>query len=176
MNKRFQLLAAVDFPGLHRTKGNWYDAAPPLCRDRGGLCPADHFGRTMIANLPADIRVGIVNVSVAGCRIELFDKDWPAQVKGVYDNLIQDLDLKAEAVPRLAGELVNADQQGACASMNAIIAELPKVLPNSHVIFSKVCACRPDHLHFNPAGYRKLGRRYAVQMLSLLGYRIAESE
>jgi hypothetical protein len=29
-------------------------------------------------------------------------------------------------------------------------------------------------LHFNAAGYRELGRRYAVQMLSLLGYKVAE--
>jgi alpha-L-fucosidase 2 len=30
------------------------------------------------------------------------------------------MNLKAEEVPLLAGELVNADQQGACVSMNAI--------------------------------------------------------
>jgi len=231
VDKRFQVLAAVDFPALGRTKGNWRDAVPPLCRGHTGLCPADYFGRTMVANLPEKIRVGVVNVSVAGCKIELFDKDdyltyvstapswmtniikeyngnpyahlvemaklaqkegvikgilvhqgesnandkqWPTKVKGIYDNLIKDLNLKAESVPLLAGELVNADQQGACASMNAIIAELPKTIPNSYVISSKGCTSRPDHLHFNPAGYRELGRRYAVQMLSLLGYRVAE--
>jgi lysophospholipase L1-like esterase len=231
VDKRFQVLAAVDFPNLGRTKGNWYDAVPPLCRGHTGLCPADYFGRTMVANLPTRIRVGVVNVSVAGCKIELFDKDnyqayaatapswmkniikeysgnpyahlvemaklaqkdgvikgillhqgesntndkqWPAKVKGIYDNLIKDLHLKAESVPLLVGELVNADQQGACASMNAIIAELPKTIPNSCVISSKGCASRPDHLHFNPAGYRELGRHYAVQMLSLLGYEVAE--
>jgi len=70
VDKRIQVLAAVDFPGLNRKKGNWYDAVPPLCRSSTGLCPADYFGRTMVANLPKDIRVGIVNVSVAGCRIE----------------------------------------------------------------------------------------------------------
>ncbi|MCL5282933.1 MAG: tyrosine-type recombinase/integrase [Planctomycetes bacterium] len=102
------------------------------------------------------------------------DKQWPAKVKRIYDNLIKDLNLKAESVPLLAGELVNADQQGACASMNAIIAELPKAIPNSYVISSKGCTSRPDHLHFNPAGYRELGRRYAVQMLSLLGYKTTE--
>jgi alpha-L-fucosidase 2 len=36
---------------------------------------ADYFGRTMVANLPSNIRVGVVNVSVAGCAIELYDKD-----------------------------------------------------------------------------------------------------
>ena len=133
----------------------------------------------MVANLPKDIRVGVINVSVAGCKIELFDKDnfqayastapswmtniikeysgnpyaqlvemaklaqkdgvikgillhqgesntndsiWPQKVKVIYDNLIKDLHLKARKVPLLAGEVVNADQGGVCASMNSIIA------------------------------------------------------
>jgi lysophospholipase L1-like esterase len=64
---------------------------------------------------------------------------------------------------------VNADQKGICASMNSIIAELPKTIPNSHVISSSGCTCRPDHLHFNAAGYRELGKRYAEKMLPSLG-------
>jgi alpha-L-fucosidase len=226
VDDRFQVLAAVDFPNLGRTRGNWYPAIPPLCRPATGLCPADYFGRTMISNLPKNIRVGIVNVSVAGCKIELFDKttyqayastaaswmtniiniyggnpyahlvemgklaqkdgvikgillhqgesntndkEWPNKVKGIYDNLIQDLNLKAEEVPLLAGELVNADQKGACASMNTIINDLPKTIPTAHVISSQGCAGRPDHLHFTPEGYRELGSRYGEMMLSLLG-------
>ena len=108
---------------------------------------------------------------------QCFELSWPdcGRFRGVTcDNLIKDLNLKAESVPLLAGELVNADQQGACASMNAIIAELPKTIPNSYVISSKGCTSRPDHLHFNPAGYRELGRHHAVQMLSLLGYKTTE--
>ena len=103
------------------------------------------------------------------------DKEWPRKVKGIYDNLIKDLNLKAEEVPLLAGELVNADQEGACASMNTIIGELPKTIPNAHVISSAGCAGRRDHLHFTPAGYRELGRRYAEKMLPLLGYQVAEA-
>jgi alpha-L-fucosidase 2 len=102
------------------------------------------------------------------------DKDWPSKVKGIYDNLIQDLGLKAEEVPLLAGELVHADQNGACASMNAIIATLPETLPNSYVISSSQCAARRDRLHFTPEGYRELGRRYGVRMLPLLGFTIAD--
>jgi len=230
VDRRFQVLATVDSPSIGRTKGNWYEAVPPLCRGNTGLCPADYFGRTLVANLPEKIRVGVVNVSVAGCKIELFEKDtyqtyastaapwmkniikkysgnpyvhlvevarlaqkdgvikgillhqgesntndqeWPTKVKGIYDNLIRDLNLKAESVPLLAGELVNADQQGACASMNTIIAKLPKTIPNSYVISSSGCIGRPDHLHFTAAGYRKLGERYAEKMLSLLGYEMA---
>jgi lysophospholipase L1-like esterase len=54
--------------------------------------------------------------------------------------------------------------------MNTIIATLPKTIPTSYVISSAGCTDGPDNLHFNAAGYRKLGTRYAVKMLSLLGY------
>ncbi len=230
VDERFQVLATVDFPAQQREKGHWYTAVPPLARSGTGLCPADYFGRTLVANLPANIRVGVINVSVAGCKIELFDKgnytsyaatapswmkntiaayggnpyqhlvdmaklaqkdgvikgillhqgesntgdkEWPNKVKGIYDNLVKDLNLKSEEVPLLAGELVGADQNGACAGMNAIIDDLPKTIPNSYVISSAGCIGRPDHLHFTPAGYRELGKRYGEKMLALLGYQIA---
>jgi alpha-L-fucosidase 2 len=225
VNERFQVLASVDFPELGRTKGNWYPAVPPLCRPRTGLCPADFFGRTLAASLPPKIKIGVVNVSVAGCRIELFsktnyqsyaatapkwmtniintyggnpfahlvemgkraqkdgvikgillhqgesnnnDQEWPAKVKAIYQDLIQELRLKTDEVPLLAGEVVHADQQGACAGMNRIIDDLPKTIPNAHVISSAGCESRRDHLHFTPAGYRELGKRYAEEMLSTL--------
>jgi len=224
VNKRFQMLAAVEFATLGRKKGEWYDAIPPLCRTSTGLCPVDFFGRTIVSRMPERITIGVVNVAVAGCKIELFDKDtyqayastapawmtsiikeyggnpyqhfvdvaklaqkrgvikgillhqgesntndkdWPNKVAKIYRDLIRDLNLKPENVPLLAGETVNADQQGATASMNTIIAELPKVLPNSYVVSSKGCECRTDHLHFTPAGYRELGKRYAEKMLEL---------
>ena len=231
VDERFQVLAAVDFPELRRTKGHWYPAIPPLCRPSSGIGPADYFGRTLVSNLPPQIKVGVVNVSVAGSKIELFeqasyqsyasnaapwmksiikiyggnpyqhlvemarlaqkdgvikgillhqgesntnDRQWPNKVKGIYDSLLKDLNLKAEAVPLLAGGLVPADQQGACASMNKIVGELPKTIPTAHVVSSEGCAGRPDHLHFTPAGYRELGRRYADTMLPLLGYQKPE--
>ena len=34
----------------------------------------DYFGRTMVAGLPENIRVGVVKVAVPGCKIELFEK------------------------------------------------------------------------------------------------------
>ncbi len=233
VDDRFQVLAAVDFPSLGRTNGHWYPANPPLCRPRTGIGPADYFGRTLVSNLPPTIKVGVVNVSIGGCKIELFEKDtfqayaatapnwmtntiatysgnpyqhlvamakraqqdgiikgillhqgesntndkgWPDKVNGIYENLIQDLHLKAAELPLLAGELVGADQKGACASMNKIIAELPKTIPTAHVISSEGCAGRPDHLHFTPAGYRELGRRYAETMLPLLGFPTAETK
>ena len=78
------------------------------------------------------------------------------------------MNLDAAKVPLVAGELMDAEQKGACASMNPIIDDLPKTIPNSGVASSKGCIGRPDHLHFTPAGYRLLGTRYAEAMLPLL--------
>lgn len=75
VDNRFRVMAAVDCPELGRVKGQWYKAVPPLVRCHTGLTPVDYFGRAMVANLPSDVRVGIINVAVGGCRIELFDKD-----------------------------------------------------------------------------------------------------
>ena len=72
---RFMVMETLDCPNLGRVKGGWYPAIPPLCRCRTGLSPADYFGRTMVEHLPKNIRVGVINVSIGGCKIELFDKD-----------------------------------------------------------------------------------------------------
>lgn len=225
VSTRFKVLQAVDCPELNRVKGNWYTAKPPLARCNTGLTPADYFGKTLIAKLPEQVRVGVINVAVGGCKIELFDKDqytsyistapqwmigtikaydgnpylrllelakkaqkdgvikgillhqgesntgdslWVKKVKAVYDHLLKDLNLKANSIPLLAGEVVNADQGGICASMNEIIARLPKTIPNSYIISSKGCTVVADKLHFDAAGYRELGKRYADKMLTLL--------
>lgn len=226
VDPRFQVLEAVNCANLNRTKGNWYTAAPPLARCKTGLGPTDYFGRTLAANLPKNIKIGVINVAVGGCKIELFDKDnyktytatapdwmkgmlaeydgnpygrlvemakiaqksgvikgilmhqgesntgdqtWPAKVKGVYENLLADLNLTAQSTPLLAGEVVHANQGGVCASMNTIIATLPQTVPNAHVISSAGCPDGQDNLHFSAAGYRMLGTRYGAKMLELLG-------
>ena len=234
IDERFRVLEAVDCANLNRTKGNWYTAAPPLSRCKTGLTLTDYFGRTMVANLPKDVRVGIINVAVGGCKIELFDKDhyqsyvatapswmlgiikeydgnpyarllqmakiaqkdgiikgillhqgesntndttWPGKVKGVYDNLLSDLNLKANSVPLLAGEMVNADQGGICASMNKIIATLPQTIPQAHVISSAGCPrWRQIICILPPKDTACWDRRYGAQMLSLLGYDVKSAE
>ncbi len=226
VDPRFVVLQVVDCPDLHREKGKWYTAVPPLARCYTGLTPADYFGRTMVANLPPHIKVGVINVAVGGCKIELFDKDnyesyiaespdwlknmaaeydgnpygklvdmariaqkdggiikgilmhqgesntgdpdWPQKVKDVYNNLLNDLNIEANSIPLLAGELVNTDQGGICASMNEIIGTLPQTIPNSYVISSSGCKAAKDSLHFSAESYRELGKRYADKMLSLL--------
>lgn len=225
VSDRFKVMAAVDCSGLSRSKGSWYTAVPPLCRCRTGLTPADYFGRTLLEKLPSDVKVGVINVSIGGCRIELFDKDnyqtyvdsspdwlknmvkeyegnpygrlvemaklaqkdgvikgilmhqgesntgdeqWPLKVKAVYESLLADLGLNSNEVPLLAGEVLGADQNGKCASMNAIIAKLPQYIPNSAVVSSFGCQGIADGLHFSAEGYRELGRRYAEKMLEMI--------
>ncbi|HLP05002.1 MAG TPA: sialate O-acetylesterase [Paludibacter sp.] len=75
VNSRFKVFQAQDCPALNKKKAEWRTAVPPTCQCNSGLSPADYFGRTMVANLPDSITVGIINVSVAGCDIRLFDKD-----------------------------------------------------------------------------------------------------
>lgn len=225
IDSRFQVMSTIDCSDLGRVKGEWYTAVPPLCRCNTGLTPVDYFGRTLVAGLPENVKVGVINVAVGGCKIELFNKNnyksyvetapgwmknmireydgnpygrlvemaklaqkdgvikgillhqgesntndslWTQKVKVVYDNLMKDLDLNPKEVRLLAGEVVNADQDGACASMNSYIATLPEVIPNSYVISSLGCPQRGDRLHFTAEGYRILGKRYGEKMLSLL--------
>lgn len=233
VDSRFMVMEAINCNNLGRSMGQWYTAVPPLTRCYTKLSPADYFGRTMIENLPENVRVGVINVSVAGCKIELFDTDtyenyaagveswmkniiaeyggnpyqrlvdmaklaqqdgvikgillhqgesntgdqqWPAKVKKIYNDLMIDLALIPDSVPLLAGEVVHADQGGVCASMNNIIAKLPQAIANAHVISSSGCTDASDNLHFNSAGYRELGRRYGIKMLSIMGIEATEPE
>ncbi len=234
VDPRFQMLAAVDMPRLNRTNGNWYVAKPPLNRQENNMGPVDWFGRNMVANLPQEYRVGVINVSVAGAGIELWDKDnwqkyldtreqwmknivrqyggspyqrlvetakiaqkdgvikgillhqgesnssdtnWPAKVKSIYDNLMKDLDLNPQNVPLLAGELKSQEEHGVCWRFNTnILVHLPEVLPNSYIVSSKGVKGTPDQFHFNTAGMRELGKRYAIQMLKLEGFEFKEVE
>ena len=225
VSERFKMMAAVDAPSKGRTKGNWYTAVPPLCREYTGLDPCAYFGRELVANLPETITVGVINVSVGGTSIDLFDEDkaesylatspdwlkntaaaygnhpykvlvelgkkaqesgvikgillhqgenntgdqnWPNNVKKIYDRLLSDLGLNGNDVPLLVGEVVDTSMGGKCGAHNAIIDNVPNVIPNSHVVSSKMLPQAGDGLHFSSEGYRELGRRYARIMLELL--------
>lgn len=227
VDERFQMMGVVsdDVEHLNRTPGNWYKATPPLCRWNTGLTPVDYFGRTLVAELPGEVKVGVIVVAMGGSGIDAFDKDnyqtyytnaddwqkyqmslyggnpyaklvemgkiaqqlgvikgillhqgesnnmqedWPLKVKKIYGNLLEDLDLNADAVPLLAGEMLYQDQGGICWGMNNIIARLPDMINNAHIISSEGCK-GSDYFHFTAAGYRELGKRYAQQMLRLIG-------
>lgn len=73
VSPRFLTMQSVDCGD--NKMGEWRTAVPPLARCHTGLTPADYFGRTMIQNLPEDVKVGVVMVAVAGCSIDMFDKD-----------------------------------------------------------------------------------------------------
>jgi len=223
VDKRFKMLATVSGCN-NRQAGNWYDATPPLANCNGKLGPVDYFGRTLVKKLPEEIRIGAVVVAVAGCDIQLFEKDnyrsynqpdwmrgivqqyggnpygrliemakkaqkdgvikgillhqgetnsgqqnWPNRVKGVYENILKDLNLKAEDVPLLAGEVVTSAQGGQCGGHNAIIQKLPSVIKTAHVISAEGLKQQGDGLHFTSAAYRTFGERYAEEMLKILG-------
>lgn len=224
VDERFITFAARDFELPVRSLGNQYTAYPPIVSDKMVIGMADYFGRSMVAALPADYKVGVVDVAVGGAKIQAFipelakDNMWPAEayfvkyyggnayerivyiakiaqqfgvIKGIllhqgeanmgdpqwlqyvqtiYDRLIVDLGLNAAEVPLLAGELVNASENGQCAIHNEIIAQLPSRIPTAHVISSYKCPCDEVGLHFSPSGYRIMGKRYAIKMLELLGY------
>ena len=75
VDERFMVMATVNDPQRKREQGKWYTAVPPLCRPSTGLTPVDYFGRTLVATLPKDIKVGVINVAIGGCHIETFMED-----------------------------------------------------------------------------------------------------
>jgi len=75
ISTRFRMMAAVDMNNTGRKKGQWYAAVPPLCREYTGLTPADYFGRSLVEQLPEEIKVGVINVAVGGANINLFNED-----------------------------------------------------------------------------------------------------
>ena len=100
---------------------------------------------------------------------DAYNDAWIQKVKKVYENLLTELNLKAEDVPLIAGEVGGADQNGICAGVNNTIDRLPKTIPTAHVVSSVGCTLQSDNLHFDSQGYRKLGRRYAKTMLATMG-------
>ena len=76
---RFLWMPAVDYPATGtlpaRKMGEWYEAIPPLCRPNTGLTPADWFGRTLVASLPENIKIGVIHVAIGGIDIKGFLPD-----------------------------------------------------------------------------------------------------
>ena len=108
---RFLLMPAVDYAEPRngrvsesdniwktRKKGEWCEASAPLCRQNTGLTPADWFGRTLVASLPDNIKIGVIHVAIGGIDIKGFlpdsipnyvEKKAPGWMKGMlaaYDN------------------------------------------------------------------------------------------
>jgi len=233
VSTRFKMMATVSGFGTIHPQWKWSEATPPLCRQNNGLSPADYFGRYMVKYLPDSITIGVINVSIGGCSIDLFDKDgskrfrdsisqvsslqwqvnavdaydnsdpygalikgakiaqesgvikgfllhqgetdaysdeWIYKVRKIYNQLLDTLSLEASETPLIVGEVVHRLKGGVCATANNTIDKVPDFIENSAVVPSKACSCQSDNLHFDSAGYRKLGRLYAETLLKLIGY------
>ena len=94
---RFLWMPAVDYPATDklpaRKMGEWTEAIPPLCRPNTGLTPADWFGRTLVASLPENIKIGVIHVAIGGIDIKGFLPDSisayikkaPGWMKGMHE-------------------------------------------------------------------------------------------
>ena len=229
VDERFQMLATTDFDNPKRTKGNWYTANCPIVSPIGKLGPTDYFGRTMVAAMPTNVKIGVVAVAMGGSPIEMFDKDkyeqklaqnpnewwaqisknyygsnpygrlidmakkaqesgvikgillhqgcsncgdpnWPNMVKKIYNDMLTDLNLKAEDVPLFVGETEYENMGGGCSGHNAVVAQIPSVIPTGHVVSAEgIPGNGTDAWHFSAAGYRTLGKRYAYEALKVMG-------
>lgn len=228
VDTRFRMLATTKFTSPVRVMGRWYTANPPIVSPQGGLGMADYFGRTMVAAMPAEVRIGVVDVAIGGCDIRMFDKDkyqtyaqkddwsgqlarqyyggnpyqrlidmakiaqesgiikgillhqgctnngdpnWPTMVKKIYNDILNDLGLSADSVPIFAGETLRQDQGGSCYAHNTQVNRLPQVIPTAHAVSSLGCPGNgQDPWHFNAAGYRTMGKRYAYEVLRVMGH------
>ena len=124
VDPRFQMLATTNFTSPKRSMGQWYTALCPIVSPVGKLGMADYFGRSMVAALPANVKVGVVAVAMGGSPIEMFDKDkykqkmdanpneWWAQIArnhyggNPYQRLI-DMGKKAQEVGVIKGILLH---------------------------------------------------------------------
>jgi hypothetical protein len=91
--------------------------------------------------------------------------EWPGKVAEVVRDLRADLALGVD-VPFVAGEVLHS---GCCASHNPLVGRLPKEVPNAHVVSAEGLQGM-DSAHFDLAGQRELGRRYAKAVLEALGH------
>ena len=99
---------------------------------------------------------------------DAYNTDWMTRTNAVYRNMIEDLGLKVKNVPMLVGEVVNADQNGACAGANSTLNSFCNANSYAHIISSSGCPAGVDNLHFTAEGYEMMGKRYGAVMLELL--------
>ncbi|AJQ96214.1 endo-1,4-beta-xylanase [Gynuella sunshinyii] len=90
------------------------------------------------------------------------DPAWPGRVNQLVTDIRNDLGIGN--VPFIAGEL---PYPACCASHNTLIAQLPSVVSNAHVVSAEGLNIH-DQYHFDSPGVREMGRRYANKMLELV--------
>ncbi|MGD8908452.1 MAG: sialate O-acetylesterase [Chromatiales bacterium] len=90
------------------------------------------------------------------------DTAWPGRVKQLVTDVRNDLG--TGDIPFIAGEL---PYSGCCASHNTLVRQLPSVISNAHVVTAEGLGVH-DAYHWDSAGVREMGRRYANKMLGLV--------
>jgi hypothetical protein len=90
------------------------------------------------------------------------DPAWPGRVNQLVTDIRNDLGIGN--VPFIAGEL---PYPGCCASHNTLIQQLPSIISNAHVATAEGLNIH-DQYHWDSAGVREMGRRYANIMLTLV--------
>ncbi|MEJ1973648.1 MAG: sialate O-acetylesterase [Lacunisphaera sp.] len=74
-------------------------------------------------------------------------------------------DLDAPEVPVVVGETGRFRADGA--AINAVLAQLPESVPHCAFVSAEGLGDQGDKLHFDSAGFRELGRRYAAAWQAL---------
>jgi len=135
VDPRFKVMTAVagnyklaKNANQQREQGKWYTAVPPLARNNLCLSPVDYFGRTIVANTPSNINVGIIVVAVGGSSIEGFgktssesyystQKKWKKNIAANYNNnpykRLVELAKEAQKVGVIKGILMHQGESGA---------------------------------------------------------------
>lgn len=85
-----------------------------------------------------------------------------SKLKVLVDNLRKDLN--APNLPFIAGEIGYFNKEN---YINPIISQLPNEVANAAVVTAQDLTDGGDHLHFNTASARELGKRYAAAMKKL---------
>jgi hypothetical protein len=88
---------------------------------------------------------------------------WLGKVAQVVADLRADLGL-GEDVPFIAAEVLYS---GCCSSHNPLVNQLPSHVPNAHIVSAEGLKGM-DSAHFDLAGQRELGRRYAKAFLQVV--------
>ncbi|MDR0305483.1 MAG: sialate O-acetylesterase [Chitinispirillales bacterium] len=85
---------------------------------------------------------------------------WGNKVRGIYDNLLDDLGLMSNSIPFLAGQTLGIN--------NNLINDLPNIMPGvAHVISAGGLTHGGDNIHFSYESSKTLGERYGEKMLEL---------
>lgn len=105
------------------------------------------------------------------------ESDSKDEASQVYEQSLHELitrfrsDLNAPQVPFIAGQMGQFPERpwdAAKKTVDRVHSSLPEKVPNTAFVNSDGLTHKGDEVHFNAAGFRELGRRYAEAYLKLL--------